>query len=156
MTTVQSATTVLPDAAQRPPHRIWPLVASVALALHGAIHLMGFVVDWRLAQLQTLPYRTTALGDHLDLGTAGIRSVGLLWLLAALGFIAVGVGLVRQGRPWRVPIAAVAILSLILCILTWPDSASGAVIDVAILAALLVGRGMVARQIARQGKGRNP
>jgi hypothetical protein len=134
--------------------RIGPMVAGVALALHGAIHLMGFVVDWGLAQMQTLPYRTTVLGGHLDLGTAGIQGVGVLWLLAALGFITVGVGLAWHGRPWQVPIAAITILSLILCILTWPDSAFGAVIDVAILAALLVDRGMVTGQIARQGKER--
>ena len=80
--------------------------------------------------------------------------MGLLWLLAAVGFIAVGVGLVWRGKPWRIPIAAIAILSLILCVLAWPDSAFGAVIDVVILAALLVG-GIVAGQIEQQGKERN-
>lgn len=106
--------------------------------------------------MQTLPYRTTVLSGHLDLGPAGIQSVGVLWLLAALGFITVGVGLVWHGRPWRVPIAAITILSLLLCILTWPDSAFGAVIDVVILATLLAGRRIGAGQIARQGKERTP
>jgi hypothetical protein len=154
MRTLRSATAVLPDVAQRPSHRIWLFVVGVALALHGAIHLMGFVVDWRLAQLQTLPYRTTAFNGHLDLGTAGIRTIGLLWLIAALGFITVGVGIVWQGKPWPIPIATISVLSLIPCILTWPDSAFGAVIDVAILAALLASRGIAGEQIERQWKAR--
>ena len=156
MATVHSATAVLPGVAQQPRHRTLALVGGVALALHGAIHLMGFVVGWQFARMQTLPYRTTALGGHLDRGTAGIQGVGLLWLLAALGFITVGVGLAWHGRLWRVSIAAIASLSLILCILTWPDSAFGALFDVAILAALLVGRGIVTAQIARQVKEHRP
>jgi hypothetical protein len=83
---------------------IWALAAGVALALHGAIHLMGFVVDWRLASMQTLPYRTTVLSRQLDIGTAGLHSVGLFSLLAALGFITVGVRLVWHGRLRRAPI----------------------------------------------------
>jgi hypothetical protein len=156
MATMHSAITVRPDVAQRSQHRIWPIVAGVALALHGAVHFMGFVVDWQLAQLQTLPYRTSAIGGHLDLGTVGTRTVGLLWLLAAVGFITIGVWLAWQGKLWQVPIAAITALSLILCILTWPDSTFGAVIDAAIVTALLAGRGIVTGQIARHVKENEP
>lgn len=142
MATVHSATTV------KPQHRIWPLIAGLALALHGAIHFLGFVVDWRLAQLQELPYRATVLAGHVALDTASIQIVGLLWLLAALSFMVVGVGLAWFGRPWRVPLASVAIFSLVLCILGWPDSAFGALIDVAILAALALGPIRTVRGVA--------
>jgi hypothetical protein len=156
MATVQKATSILPRVAQQPRRRIWALAAGVVLALHGAIHLMGFIVDWQFAHMQTLPYRTSVLGGHLNLGTAGIKSVGILWLVAALGYIIVGVVLAWQGRLWPVPIAAITALSLIPCILAWPDSAFGAVIDVAILATLLVGRGIVTGQRAPRGKERRP
>jgi len=148
MATMHHSTMVVLDAAPRPHQRIWPLIAGVALALHGAIHLMGFVVDWRLAQLQMLPYRTTALAGHLELGTAGTQILGVLWLLAVLGFLAVGAGLVWHGRPWGLPITGVALLSLILCILSWPDSAFGALIDVAIVAALARAAIMRSRHVA--------
>ncbi len=148
MATMKRATGWLPGAARQPRHSTWIIIFSIALAVHGVIHLIGFVVNWRLAQLQGMPYRTTVLAGHLDLGTAGIHIVGLLWLLAALGFVGVGVGLAWFGRPWRGPIAAVAIFSLVLCILGWPDSAFGALIDVAILAALALGPIWTARGLA--------
>lgn len=135
MATIHSATTVSPDVARQPQHRLWPLIVGGALALHGVIHLLGFAVDWRLAQLQTMPYSTTVLADHLDLGTAGIQAVELIWLLAALGCVAVGVGL-AVARAKRSLIAAIGLFSLIVCILGWLDSALGAVIDVAILVAI--------------------
>jgi hypothetical protein len=104
-----------------------------------------------------MPYRSTVLAGHLALGTAGVRVLGLLWLLAALGFMGVGAGLAfrsarRPWRPWRGARVAVALLSLALCLLAWPDSASGAVIDGALLAVLFAGPRFTAAQSARTGK----
>lgn len=35
--------------------------AAVVVAAHGVIHLIGFVVPWRLADVEGSPYRTTVL-----------------------------------------------------------------------------------------------
>jgi hypothetical protein len=50
--------------------------AAVLLALHGVIHLIGFVVPWRIATLQDFAYRTTAFNGALDLGETGARVPG--------------------------------------------------------------------------------
>ena len=51
------------------------------LIAHGLVHLLGFVVNWQLASLAEMPYKTTLLAGALDVGATGIRAVGLLWLL---------------------------------------------------------------------------
>jgi hypothetical protein len=110
------------------------LLAALVLAVHGLIHLIGFVVPWRLATLADFPYRTTALNGALELGESGARLVGLGWLGVAVGFLVAAVG-VWQGTSWALPlVGALAIASLLLCILGLPEAGTGIVVDLAILA----------------------
>lgn len=44
-------------------------VAAAVLAVHGLIHLIGFLVPWPIAQVEGFAYRTTALGGSVELGT---------------------------------------------------------------------------------------
>jgi len=120
-------------------------IALVALmALHGIAHLPGFVVPWRLAEVEAMPYGTTVLGGHLDVGAAGIRALGVLWLLAALTFWAAAAGAVA-GSGWWVPLAtAAAAASLVLCAFGWPYARLGILVNAALLA-LLVFRGQIGR-----------
>lgn len=114
------------------------LLAAVGLAAHGLIHLIGFVVPWRLASLEGFPYRTTALNGALELGEAGARLVGLGWLAVAVGFVVAAVG-VWQGASWSLPlVAALALISLGLCILGLPEAAAGIVVNLVILAAVVL------------------
>ena len=53
-------------------------VAAALLALHGIIHLIGFVTPWRIATLQGFTYRTTALNGTLEVGDSGARLIGLV------------------------------------------------------------------------------
>ena len=115
------------------------LALTVLLVLHGIAHLPGFAVAWRLTTTPEMPYRTTLLGGRVDLGDAGIRAMGLLWLAAGLGFIAAAVGTWRGSATWPTLALVVALVSLVLCVMAWPDSRIGAVVNVAILALLLVG-----------------
>jgi hypothetical protein len=124
-------------------HRGWAAALGVFLALHGLVHAIGFAEAWRVG---TLAYRTTVLGGHLDLGAVGIRGLGLLWLLAGSGFLAVGLRLAWRGSvPGRL-LAAVALLSLVICLLGLPESGFGAVINGVILVvpAILVRQATVA------------
>lgn len=110
------------------------VLAGAALAAHGLIHLIGFVVPWQLATLDGFPYRTDVLGA--DLGATGMRLVGAVWLALAVGFVVAGVGVVRRAA-WAVPLTAgLAALSLVACLLALPAAAAGAVIDVVILLGL--------------------
>jgi len=108
-------------------------LAAVALAAHGLIHLIGFVVPWRISQLEDFPYRTTALGGSLALGETGARVVGVLWLVLAAGFVVAALG-VRRHDARAVPLTAVlAFASIVVCTLGLPETIAGFVVNVVIL-----------------------
>jgi hypothetical protein len=96
-------------------------IAAVVLALHGVIHLIGFVSLWRIASLDGFPYRTTILGGAQDIGDLGVRLLGLAWLALTFGFLAAGYGVWRR-RPWAVGLTgAFAMVSLIVCVAGLPE-----------------------------------
>jgi hypothetical protein len=108
--------------------------AAVLLALHGVIHLIGFVSPWRIATVEGFAYRTGVLNGALNVGDAGVRVIGLAWLGLTFGFLAAGYG-VWRGKPWAVNLTGVlTIVSLIVCVVGLPETAAGVAIDVAIVA----------------------
>ncbi len=110
--------------------------AAAALALHGLIHLIGFVVPWQLVVVDGFAYRTTALVGALALGDGGARGVGLVWLALAAGFVLAGIGLLRHAG-WARPLtAALAVGSLVVCALGLPETAGGIAVDAVILVAI--------------------
>lgn len=114
------------------------IVMAVLMVLHGVAHLPGFVNEWRLATLEGLPYRTTILAGRLELGEAGIRVVGTLWLVAAIAFWAAGAGALA-GRSWWIPAAAiVAVASLALSLVELPEARIGVLVNLVILAGLFM------------------
>jgi hypothetical protein len=108
----------------------------VLMAVHGIAHLPGFVVPWRLASLDEMPYGTTLLGGHLDVGAAGVRVVGVLWLLAALSFWAAAAGAALDAGWWVPLAAAAAAASLVLCGFGWPYARIGIPVNAAVLVLL--------------------
>jgi hypothetical protein len=124
---------------------ITALVAA-ALALHGVIHLIGFVVPWGLGQVEGFPYRTTAFGGAIDLGDGGARAIGVAWLLLAIGFVIAALALWRRA-PWAVPLVVVlAVGSAVVCAAGLPEAGVGILVDAAIIA-IVVG-GVVVRRNA--------
>ncbi len=111
-------------------------IAAILLALHGVIHLIGFVTPWRIATLEGFTYRTTVFNGTWDIGSTGIQAVGLVWLALTFGFLAAGYG-VWRGERWAAGVTgALAIVSLVVCALGLPEAAAGVVIDGVILAAV--------------------
>jgi hypothetical protein len=110
------------------------LFVAAALALHGVIHLIGFVVPWGIAAVDGFPARTTALGGALVLGDTGARAVGVLWLVAAVAFVVAALAAWRR-RSWTPALClAAAIGSSVLCALALPDAAAGLVVNVGVAA----------------------
>ena len=108
--------------------------AAVLLALHGVIHLIGFVSPWRIATLEGFSYRTTIVGGVQDIGDVGVRVIGPVWLVLTLGFLAAGYA-VWRGKPWAVGLTgSLAVGSLIVCVAGLPETAAGVAIDVVIVA----------------------
>jgi hypothetical protein len=99
----------------------------IFLMVHGVGHLAGFwwpSYSWLL---------TGRFGDPL------VRAVTLgLWLVALIGFIAAGTGVLSLQTWWRPLAVAAAVVSLAVIVLLWDGSKLGAgLADVAILVALL-------------------
>ncbi len=125
--------------------------AAILLALHGIVHFIGFVTPWRLATLEGFTYRTTVLNGAWDIGDAGIQAVGLVWLGVTFGFLVAGYG-VWRGERWAVGLTgALAIVSLIVCVLGLPEAVAGVVIDGVILAAVAYLRFVRDRAASRLG-----
>src|SRR5919106_1807207 len=82
-----SATTRMAATGCPPPVTTAPFVPAFLLVAHGVAHLVGFVSSWKLATLAELPYKTTVFSGRVDVGDAGIRMMGVLWLLAALALL---------------------------------------------------------------------
>jgi hypothetical protein len=114
-------------------------VLAILMLIHSVAHLPGFLVAWRLATLKELPYKTTVLGGALSVGDAGIRLLGVFWLLAALAFVTAAVSLLLHMPWWRTLTLSACAVSLVLCILGWPDTRFGIVANLLILALVIAG-----------------
>jgi hypothetical protein len=111
-------------------------IAGTAVAIHGLIHLIGFVVPWRLASIEGFSAQTRVLNGSVPVGEVGASVIGLVWLGLFVGFIVAGVAIWRD-RPWALTATtALALVSLVVCVLGLPAAAAGVAIDLTILAAV--------------------
>jgi hypothetical protein len=102
-------------------------VLTVVFVVHGLIHVLGFAVYWKLATIEGLSYGNRLLSGSLEVGEAGARV-----LVAGVAVLLL--------RPWWRPLTfGVALLSLAITVLGWPDSWFGVLVNLAILAYLFVG-----------------
>jgi hypothetical protein len=115
-----------------------PVVVGIFFVLHGLVHLLWLVVPWRITAVDGLPYATTVLAGRIDVGDAGIRIVGLLWLLAAIGWVIAGIGVFLLAPWWQPVTIAVALFAAALCILGLPVAKYGLMIDLAVVGFVLL------------------
>ncbi|WP_340102050.1 hypothetical protein [Salinibaculum salinum] len=113
-------------------------LGALVLGIHGIVHFLGTAVYLGLAEVADFPYKTTLLGGAVDLGDAGMRVFGILWSVAAVGFIVSAVALLTDWDPWRLLVIAVAIVSLILTGLDYTVAYAGVVVNLGILAAVAI------------------
>jgi hypothetical protein len=115
------------------------ILLTVLLLAHAIAHLPGFLVGWRITSLDAMPYRTTIADGRVDVGDAGMRVMGTLWLAASLLFVASGLGAAADVGWWLpVTIAGVA-LSMPLAVLWLPDTRAGVAVN-ALVILLIVAR----------------
>ena len=119
--------------------RIVTVIASVILVLHGLVHLMGTAAYLKLAEVQQLPYKTTVLGGRWDLGSSGTAVFGILWAVAAIGFVLTAIALFGNWDWWRSVLIGVTLFSLVLTSLDWGVAYAGVVVNIAILLILYLG-----------------
>lgn len=119
--------------------RLMLIVATIVLVLHGLIHLMGTVAYMKLAVIQQLPYKTTVLGGRWDLGAGGIAVYGVLWGVAAVGFVVAALAFWLGWAGWQPLLLGVTLLSLALTALDWDVAFAGVILNIVILALLGLG-----------------
>lgn len=108
------------------------------MAAHGMAHLPGFLVPWRWLSSPDLPFKTTLLWGQLEVGEAGIRAIGVIWLLTGAAIVASAVGLAREA-PWAAGIALpVVLISGLLCFVELPHARLGLALNVVVLLFLTV------------------
>ena len=108
------------------------LALSALLIAHGVAHLVGFAVPWRLVSTPEVPYRTTVLAATIEVGAAGARTLGIVWLIAAIAFVLLG-SAVLAGWSVHSPLIALVGLSLVLCALGTPDTYIGVAVNLMLL-----------------------
>jgi hypothetical protein len=94
------------------------------LAIHGLIHLLGFVKAFQLAEVAQLSKSIT-------------RPAGILWLLATLLFLVTAILYLMRSSLWAFPGLAAIILSQVLILGAWSDAKAGTIANLIILLAVL-------------------
>jgi hypothetical protein len=109
--------------------KAFKIIIAVVLVVHGLIHLMGTAAYLKLANVQGLPYKTTVLGGRWDLGEFGIGIFGVLWAVAAIGFVVVPIAWLMNKNWWRPALIVVTLLSLALTVLDWETAKTGVAVN---------------------------
>lgn len=125
-------------------------IFAVFLALHGVVHLLYLGHSARVFELQPgLAWPDSSWAFSSFLGNGNIRMIANIVLaLAALVFIAGGVGLFIRQDWWRQVVIAASIFSTVMYVLLWngrfehldDNGWVGILINIAILAAVAVFR----------------
>ena len=102
------------------------LLFAALLFVHGLIHLLGVVKAWRLADLPQLSQTISPM-------------LGWLWLAASLLFGAAAICLVLYPRRWWFIAGFAVVLSMAAIVPSWGDAKYGAVANLVVLAAVIVG-----------------
>jgi hypothetical protein len=113
-------------------------LGAFVLGVHGIVHFLGTAVYLGLAEVADFRYKTTLLGGAVDVGDAGMRVFGILWAVAAVGFVVSAGAVLTDWDQWRLVVIAVAIVSLILTGLDYTVAYAGVVVNLGILTAVAI------------------
>ena len=109
----------------------WAVI--VLMVLHGLIHLMGFLKEWKLADIEALTGQTI-----IPLSETMSWTFGLVWLIASLVFLAAAGSLALNRSEWWIITLLGIMVSQILIVIWWKDARFGTVANTVLLAAVLL------------------
>jgi hypothetical protein len=114
-------------------------VIALALIMHGLAHAAGFAASWS-ANSAGFSSRPSILPSGIVLHSPVGRAFGLLWLVAMVGLVGAGLGLVFHQPWWPALAIAAAVISLVAIVPWWntvpPGAKVGAAFDVLLVLAL--------------------
>ncbi|MGD8402881.1 MAG: hypothetical protein PVJ21_04405 [Anaerolineales bacterium] len=124
------------------------ILFAIFLILHGLVHMLYFGQSARVFELQPgMAWPDGSLAFSRLLGDSAARNLSsVLLVLAAIGFVIGGVGILTKQAWWRPTIVAVSLFSSVIYLLLWDGGFQhldnkggvGILINLAILAALLI------------------
>lgn len=119
--------------------------------VHGVAHLVEFLVAWRMVGVEH-PDRTKVLWGRVDLGEVGIRTYGVVWLLLAVGFAGLTIGVLLRSPWWLQGLLGLVTASLLFCLVGLPETrfgvaANGLTVLLALAAVQYSGRQMAIRDL---------
>lgn len=116
-------------------------IFAAPLIVHGLAHLGGVVASWTL-NLSGFSERPWLLSSGVTLQSSLGRVFGLLWLVAMVGFVGTGLGLVFKQQWWPALAIPAAIVSLVVIVPWWktvpPGAWVGAAFDLLVIFLLLL------------------
>lgn len=101
------------------------IVLIVIIALHGVIHLFGFLKAYDLSEFN-------AISQPIS------RSMGILWLLTFFLFVVTVLFLIGRSDYWQLTGVGGIILSQLLIINFWHDAKFGTIINLVVLVAIIL------------------
>lgn len=109
------------------------LIFTLIVFIHGLIHLLGFVKEWKIAEVNQLTGKTLIpLSDSLS------KVFGSLWLITFLCFFIATVGFLLKKDWWWMIASLGVIFSQILIIVYWQDAKAGTIANLIILPVIIV------------------
>ena len=116
------------------------IVLAIYLSIHGFAHIVGFLVSWKIMKSDDQPYSTKLLSRKIDVGDMGIRIMGILWLLTALGFFLSAYGVFSLAEWWNMSAWLFAIFSLLICLISLPNTKFGVLANVLLIVFLIINK----------------
>lgn len=121
------------------PSNLWRILLIIIIGAHGIGHVFFLVPTLGVAQWG-FAGRSWLLSDRVPDALVRVAG-GVLWLVVIAGFVAAAIGLWSQQEWWRtaaIVSSAVSLLGLALFAQATQPFASAAILDVAILVALIL------------------
>jgi hypothetical protein len=116
-------------------------VVAIPFIVHGLAHLGGLFASWTAGRAGFTD-RPWLLSQGVTVGSPVGRAVSPLWLVAGIGLVAAGVGVISRQGWWPTVAVPAAAVSLAVILLWWRAVPVGAklalVLNLVILLALLL------------------
>ncbi len=106
------------------------------VSVHGLIHLLGFVKEWKLAPVKELTGKTL-----LPISNNAAKAIGILWLLACILLLVAAVLFFLKTEYWWMLAILSVLLSQSLIVLYWQDAKFGTIANVIVLGACILAYG---------------
>ncbi len=111
-------------------------VFAIIIILHALLHLLGFIKEYKLAQVSQISGETI-----FGLSDTAKRVAGAMWMVACLSFLVTVGQYLRGSDSWWIWAIASAVISQLLIILYWHDAKAGTAANIIILAVTVFGYG---------------